>query len=126
MNVGEVRAKVMLLDTRGPLELDALVDTGAVISLIGRDIADFLELSIIRQGVFEMADGRKITLPIVGPLHVSILGREAYIEVAVAEPSTEPLIGQLVLEALDLIVDAPRKRLRTRPESPTLPSYKLK
>ena len=124
--MGEVRAKVQLLDTRGPLELDALVDTGAVISLIGQDIADFPELPIIRRGVFETADGRKITLPIAGPLHISILGREAYIEAAVAEPNTEPLIGQLVLEALDLIVDAPRRELRTRPESPTLPSYKLK
>jgi hypothetical protein len=36
------------------------------------------------------------------------------------------LIGQLVLEELDLVVDCARNTLGPRPESPTLPLLKLK
>jgi hypothetical protein len=36
------------------------------------------------------------------------------------------LLGQIVLEALDLLVDCPRQQLVPRPESPYLPTLKLK
>ena len=38
----------------------------------------------------------------------------------------EPLLGQMVLEGLDLIVDYAHKTLSPRPESPAYPSFKLK
>lgn len=44
----------------------------------------------------------------------------------IGPPLCEPLIGQLVLEELDLVVDCSRKILGPRPESPNLPSLKVK
>jgi hypothetical protein len=41
-------------------------------------------------------------------------------------PLREPLIGQLVLDELDLVVDRARSTLWPRPESPNLPLLKLK
>ena len=44
----------------------------------------------------------------------------------VGPPLCEPLIGQLVLEELDLLVDCTRRTLIPRPESPNRPLLKLK
>ena len=44
----------------------------------------------------------------------------------IGPPLCEPLIGQLVLEELDLVVDCARNTLGPRPESPNLPLLKLK
>ena len=41
-------------------------------------------------------------------------------------PLSEPLIGQIVLEALDLVADCTNHTLAPRPESPDSPLLKLK
>ena len=44
----------------------------------------------------------------------------------VGPPGCEPLIGQIVLERLDLIAYSLKQTLTPRPESPYLPTLKLK
>ena len=44
----------------------------------------------------------------------------------VGPPRCEPVLGQLVLERLDLIADPVKRVVSQRPESPFLPSLKLK
>lgn len=60
-------------------------------------------------------------------LEVSLLGRSMVTDCVIGPPLCKPLIGQLVLEELDLIVDCARNQLGPRPESPNnLPLLKLK
>ena len=54
------------------------------------------------------------------------MGRSMVTDCVIGPPLCEPLIGQLVLEELDLIVDCARNTLGPRPESPNLPLLKLK
>jgi hypothetical protein len=44
----------------------------------------------------------------------------------VGPPRSEPLLGQLILERLDLVLDPAKQTVSPRPESPFLPSLKLK
>ena len=44
----------------------------------------------------------------------------------VGPPLSEPLIGQIVMEALDLVADCTNRTLGPRPESPDSPLLKLK
>ena len=44
----------------------------------------------------------------------------------VGPPLSEPLIGQIILEGLDLVADCANQTLAPRPESPELPLLKLK
>ena len=44
----------------------------------------------------------------------------------VGPPRCEPLIGQVVLEELDLIADCAQHTLTPRPESPDYPHLKMK
>lgn len=128
--MGEVRAIAKVrnpLQTNGVvLDLDACVDTGVVMLLVGRDIAERLELPIIGRAIVTLADDSRQEMDKAGPVYLELGDRADYFSCLVGPIGCEPLIGQLVLEALDLVVDCSRRTVRPRPESPAYPSYKMK
>ena len=128
--MGEVRAKAMVANPVSPdakpVEVDCLVDTGAVMLMLPKDVVDKLTLSIIGKAVVTLANDETDQMEVAGPLSIVIGDRKTHCDCLVGPMLGEPLIGQLVLEGLDLIVDAQRQLLTPRPESPAYPSYKLK
>nr|VFK34233.1 MAG: clan AA aspartic protease, AF_0612 family [Candidatus Kentron sp. MB]VFK76351.1 MAG: clan AA aspartic protease, AF_0612 family [Candidatus Kentron sp. MB] len=128
--MGEVRATLLAentLDRTGfGLEIDALVDTGAVMSMLPRDIVDKLGIPVIDRAVVTLANETSEEMDMAGPVTMTIGNRKMFGSCLVGPVKSEPLIGQLVLESLDLVVDCARNALRPRPESPAYPSYKLK
>lgn len=127
--MGEIRAKCQLAKLGGkkaPIEIDALVDTGAVMILLPEDLVDTLGLERNGKVVVALANDQKIELPVALPLSVRIGDRSMVTDCLVGPPQCEALIGQIVLERLDLIIDPLKKTLTSRPESPYLPSLKMK
>ena len=96
--------------------LDAIVDTGAVMLVLPQNVVERLGLEIRRQA------GRRLA----GPLTIHIGNRFMSTDCIVGPPLSEPLIGQIVFEALDLIADCTNRTLTPRPESPDYPLLKLK
>jgi clan AA aspartic protease len=105
-------------------EASALVDTGAVRSVVPQSIVEELGLAIRGQRIAEYADGRKEPVPITGPLIVEVLGRDTIEEALVL--GDEVLIGQTVLEKLDLLVDCLQQCLMPNPAHPDQPVTKVK
>ena len=66
------------------------------------------------------------TRQVAGPVTVHIGDRFMSADCIVGPPSSEPLIGQIVLGALDLVADCANRTLGPRPESPDRPLLKLK
>ena len=130
IDMGEVRVNPKVsnpLVTDGPvLELDACVDTGAVMMLLGQDIVEKLNLKIIDKAIVTLADESRQEMDRAGPVHVAIGDRGGHFDCLVGPVGCEPLIGQIILESMDLIVDCGRQEVRPRPESPAYPSYKMK
>lgn len=139
--MGEVRATVVLEngDDRGAarrgmldakavrwVEAELVVDTGAVLVLLPQDMVEALGLLHFDKVVVVLANDQKIELPIAGPLVLTTVGRTMTTDCLVGPPGCEPLLGQVVLERLDLVVDPTRQKLTVRPESPFLPTLKLK
>ncbi len=137
--MGEVRVKVRLTNALDESlcqvrqlpservrsrEASALVDTGAVRSIVPQSIARELGLPTRGQRVAEYADGRKELAPVTGPLIVEVLGRDTVEEALVL--GDEVLIGQTVLEKLDLMVDCLNQRLVPNPAHPDQPVTKVK
>lgn len=106
--------------------LEGLVDAGAILTMLPQEVIEKLGLKFRRKAIVTFADERKAELGVYGPVSIKIKDREAIIEVLMGPPLSEALIGQIVLESLDLIVDCPRQTLSVRPESPLLPVLKLK
>ena len=103
---------------------DALVDTGPVPNVIPAHVAQQLGLGMRGQRVTEYADGRKDTVPVTEPLLVNILGRDMVTDAVVL--GDEVIIGQVVLEMLDLLVDPVNRRVIPNPAHPDQPVIKLK
>jgi len=137
--MGEVRTTVMLTNAtdqvlvrRGKLapedvhtyKADALVDTGAVRTVLPPHVVQQLDLAIRGRRVVELADGRKETVGVTEAVEIDIDGRNTIEDALVL--GDEVIIGQTVLETLDLLVDCANRRLITNPAHPDQPVVKIK
>ena len=107
-------------------EMEAVVDTGAVMLVLPQDVIEELGLKILRTVVVTYADERKEERPVAGTVTIIIDKRFMNTDCIVGPPASEALIGQVILEELDLVPDCQRQTLSPRPESPIYPSLKLK
>jgi clan AA aspartic protease len=137
--MGEVRTKAILINAldealarRGQItsdqirkyEADALVDIGAVRCVLPSHVVQKLGLDIRGQRVAEYADGRKETVDVTESVIVDIGGRDTLEEALVL--GDEVLIGQTVLEKLDLLVNCYEQKLVPNPAHPDQPVTKVK
>jgi len=139
--MGEVRAPVLLengddvvLAEHGMLdrsavrrvETEMLVDTGAVVVLLPQDMVEALGVRLGRKAVVTLANNENIEMPTACNVNLSVLGRSMTVDCLVGPPRCEPLLGQVVLEQLDLVVHPTRQQLTVNPASPFLPMVKMK
>ena len=106
--------------------VDVVVDSGAVMLVLPQDLVEVLGLRMLRKAIVTYADERKEERDIAGVVSVSVAGRIVETNCVVGPPGSEPLLGQIVLEEADLLIDCANQRLIARPESPYLPTLKLK
>ena len=137
--MGEVRAKTLLINAvdeelaqRGQLtpdrvrkyEADALVDTGAVRSALPAHVVQQLGLTTRGRRVVDYADGRKEAVGVTGPVIFNIDGRDTMEEALVL--GDEVLVGQTVLEKIDMHVGCFGQKLVPNPAHPDQPVTKVK
>ncbi|MBA3442264.1 MAG: clan AA aspartic protease [Pyrinomonadaceae bacterium] len=103
---------------------DALVDTGSVSSVIPIYVVQQLGLALVRKTRAEYASGSQENVDVTEVVGIDINGRRATEEMLVL--GTEVLIGQTVLERLDLHVDCANNRLIPNPAHPDQPVLKIK
>lgn len=106
--------------------MPAVVDTGSVMLGLPEDVVQRLGLDELEPVTVVYADDRKGTRNVAGPVTLRVEGREMITECVVLPPASEALIGQIILERLDLIADCQQQRLHPRPESPLRPMLSLK
>ncbi len=104
----------------------ALVDTGAVMGMVPQDVVEHLGVPIKQTVVVSLADERKSEMSVAEGITIKIGDRSTTVPCLVGPPNCEPLVGQVVLEVLDLVVDCPGRRVFPNPQSPIYPSLKLK
>ena len=129
--MGVVRIKVKLtnaideaLVSRGLLnsnllrvyETEALVDTGAVRTVLPKSVVQHLGLRIRGQQIAQYANGSEESVGLTEPVIIELEGRETTEATLVTGDTV--LIGQTVLETLDLLVDCRSQRLIPNPDHP--------
>ena len=130
--MGEVRAKVKLTNAideglvrRGLLskeqvrtyETDALVDMGSISPVLPSFVAQQLGLAIVGRRNAELAE-------VTESVGIDVRGRRVDLQAPIT--GNEVIIGQTVLEMIDMQVDCMNQRLIPNPAHPDQPIIKLK
>ncbi len=100
-----------------------IVDTGAAMCVISQAMADKLGLPFNSEVTVRYADNRTAKRNIVEQLEVEIMGRRSTFRAVVEPDRKEPLIGVIVLEDLDLLVDPRNQTLH--PRDPAIQTFEL-
>ena len=100
-----------------PVEVIAKVDTGATMLVLPEDIADTLGLSNIRTQTVKYANEDTAERRIVGMVEVEVCGRKGWFEAILEPKKTYALLGAVVMESLDLIVEPASLGLYPNPRS---------
>ncbi|WP_017718929.1 hypothetical protein [Kamptonema formosum] len=104
-------------------EIDALVDRRKVRTFMPVEVMRLLDLRVQWQEVLKFADGSEKVVSHTESVKIELLGRETSVDTIVA--GDEVVIGQVVLELLDLVVDEENQRVIPNPAHPNGPVFRI-
>lgn len=107
------------------LQVTALVDTGAYTMALPEDIVVQLGLPHVENREFDLADGSKKEMEVVGPVWVKFKNRQT-VCLAVKTHDEDVLLGSIPMEDLDVIINPKAQTIEVNPASPYMPKMKLK
>jgi len=114
MGMFEVNVKLTNLAAPGQAEeVSLLVDTGATLSWIPREVLDRLGAIVFSRLPLELADGRRLERDVTTVL-LTVDGRKAPVPVAFGEAGEAAVLGATALESLGLLVDPVAQKLIPR------------
>lgn len=126
--MGKIIEKVRLMSLFNPeksVEIDAVIDTGATMMVLPQNIVDELNLKKLRETTVKYANNQRQKKTIYGGLLIEIKGRIGNFDTIAEEEGTEPLVGQIVLEELDLVIEPGARKLIPNPRSPDIPMVEI-
>ncbi len=88
-----------------PMELTAKVDSGATMLVLPGEVASAFNLPLIRKQNVKYANEQTEERDIVGVIEVEVCGRKGWFEAVVEPLKKYTLLGAVVMESLDLIVE---------------------
>lgn len=96
------------------LRIEAIVDTGASHLVVPQTVVDVLGVPIVGKTADRYADQRRSSKEIVNDVEVHVLSRSGIFKAIVEPDRTDVLLGAIVLEDMDLIVDCRAQKLVPR------------
>lgn len=114
-----------LFDPKRSVEVEAVVDTGATMMVLPKNLIDKLGLEKVEDVRVKYADGREEIKGIYGVVKLELKGRTGNFDVLAENEGIQPLIGQIVLERMDLIIDPSTRKLIPNPRSPEMPMIEV-
>lgn len=120
--MGLINAKIVLINPRvkkiKPLEVEALVDSGAVHLCIPEHIQIQLKLEEIDKKEVILADGERKLVPYVGPIQIKFKNRTGFTGALVM--GDQILLGAIPMEDMDLVIMPNKRILEINPDSPNV------
>lgn len=107
---------VILGDEKSHVQISGVVDSGAARLVIPQSLVERLSLISDGEAVVKSADQRRERRSVVSNVWLQIADRHGVFSAIVEPARTDLLIGAIVLEELDLIVDCGRQLIPRVPQ----------
>ena len=121
-----VRRNVIGEDEVRSLRTTMLVDTRAYMMAINETIQSQLELPLVEMRKVQLDDSRTAEYAVVGPVKVRFANRKAACNAFILPGDSEPLLGAIPMEEMDVMVHPQRQELIVNPEHPNYAVLKMK
>ena len=108
------------------IRINMLADSGAYMMAINENIQAQLELPFIEKRKAVMADGSVQEFEVVGPVMVKFANRTAVCNAFILDGNSEPLLGAIPMEEMDVLIHPLRQELIVNPEHPNYAVLKMK
>ncbi|MDX2189915.1 MAG: clan AA aspartic protease [Bacteroidota bacterium] len=138
--MGIVRANIELLNLKDKLNAEdgyiqqkdirkitakMMVDSDAVMLAINEEIKNQLGLKAREKQSFSLVNGQIVELEVVSGIEVNFKNRWCVTDAIVLHGNTEPLLGAVPMELMDLVVVPFDQTLDVNPKHPNKPQHML-
>jgi len=108
------------------MTVNMTVDSGALIMAINESIQGQLGLEIVEVRRAQLADGSFIELPVTSPIEVRFANRRCTTQAVVLPGSTQPLLGAIPIEDMDVLIHPAKQELVVHPDHPYLAQFAMR
>jgi clan AA aspartic protease len=108
------------------MSINILVDAGAYNMCINESIQEQLQFPVVEKRKAETADGRIVELDVVDNVQIRFKNRATTCRAMVLPNNTEPLLGAIPLEDMDVILHPLTQQMIVNPDHPYYAQMKLK
>ncbi len=102
------------------------VDSGAIMLAINENIRTQLGLRVVDTRPCLLANGTYVELPVVRNVMVRFVNRECVVSALVLPGDTEPLLGAIPMEEMDVLISPRQQQLIVNPLHPNEPVMALR
>ena len=108
------------------MHINILADSGAYMMAVNETIQGQLDLAFVERRKAQMASGEVVEYEVVGPLMIKFANRTATCNAFVLPGDSEPLLGAIPMEEMDVLIHPLRQELIVNPEHPNIAQLKMK
>ena len=126
VDMENARRHIIDADEVKRMHLRMLFDSGAYMMAINETIQEQLDLPYIENRKVQLGNGSIVEYEVVGPVRVQFANRTSICNAFVLPGDTEPLLGAIPMEEMDVLIHPQRQELIVNPEHPNYAQLKMK
>lgn len=113
-------------DEEKKMWVTALVDTRSYMLAINENIQEQLQLPVVEKRKAQLANGHIMECNVVAPVEVRFKNRQTTCRAMVLPGDSEPLLGAIPLEDMNVLIHPLRQELIVNPDHPFFAQMKMK
>ena len=117
-DIALARRNVIDTDEIKRMRISALVDTGSYMLAINENIQEQLQLPVVEKRKAQLANGSIVECDVVSPVEIRFKNRRSSCSAMVLPGDSEPLLGAIPLEDMDVLIHPLRQELIVNPDHP--------
>ncbi len=121
-----VRKSIIDKDEVKRMHFNMLVDTGSLMLTINENIQEIMQFPVVEKKRFQLANREIGEYDLVSSVELRFKNRRTLCEAIVLPRDSEPLLGAIPMEAMDVVILVARQELVVNPEHPDRAILKLK
>ncbi len=125
-DIALARKNIIGEDEIKSMTVNMLVDTGSIMLAINENIQEQLQLPVVETRKAQLANGQIVECEVVAPVELRFRNRQTTCRAMVLPGDSEPLLGAIRLEDMDVLIHPTRQELIVNPDHPYFAQMKMK